>query len=219
MLKAQLTETPGSADWPGAFASAYLTELQRVLRELPAEDLSTFLRALEDAYLRDCQVFIIGNGGSAATASHMACDLGKNTCRPNGVRTRRPFRVTSLVDNVPLLSALANDCGYEHVFSEQLAGLIRAGDLLIAISASGNSPNVLEAIRFAKAKGAFSTALLGFEGGQAAGLVDAAIVVRSTDYGVIEDAHLAVNHLAAEWLKHVIARQASPLGSVEGQAQ
>jgi len=115
---------------------------------------------------------VVGNGGSASTASHMACDLSKNTLAGNRPR----FRVMSLTDNVALMSALANDVGYEHVFKEQLVNLIRTGDVLIVLSGSGNSPNVLEAMRYARERSATVIAFLGFDGGEAAELADHAIV-------------------------------------------
>jgi len=148
-------------------------------------------------------VFTLGNGGSASTASHMAADLAKNTIGANMTR----FRVMSLNDNQAMLTALANDLGYEHVFREQLQNLIRAGDLLIAISASGNSPNVLNAIRYARRQSAEVVGMLGFEGGEAAGLVDVAIVVPSEHYGVIEDVHLVINHILVDYFKGILAEE------------
>ena len=122
------------------------------------------------AYRNEKQVFTAGNGGSASTASHMAADLGKNTIGPNMPR----FRIVSLSENAAIVTALANDLGYESVFSEQLTNLIRAGDVLIVVSASGNSPNILRAIRYAQKQSAEVVGLLGFDGGAAAGLVGSA---------------------------------------------
>src|SRR5919109_145427 len=120
------------------------------------------------AYRNEKQVFTLGNGGSASTASHMAADLSKNTIGPN----MRRFRVLSLNDNTSMLTALANDLGYEHVFSEQLKNLVRAGDLLIVVSASGNSPNVLNAIRCAQLHCAEVAGVFGLAGGEAAKIAD-----------------------------------------------
>jgi D-sedoheptulose 7-phosphate isomerase len=127
----------------------------------------------------------------------MAADLAKNTIAPNMPR----FRVLGLNDNTPMLTALANDLGYENVFSEQLKNLVRAGDLLIAISASGNSPNVLNAIRYAREQSAEVAAVLGFDGGEAARMADVSIVVGSTHYGVVEDVHLVINHIIVDYFK------------------
>jgi D-sedoheptulose 7-phosphate isomerase len=146
-------------------------------------------------------VFTVGNGGSSSLASHMAADLGKNTIGPN----MRRFRILSLNDNAAIVTALANDLGYENVFSEQLTNLIRAGDVLIVVSASGNSPNIIKAMRYARVQSAEVVALLGFDGGQAAGLADLAIVVPSRDYGIVEDVHLVINHILVEHFRTRLA--------------
>jgi D-sedoheptulose 7-phosphate isomerase len=117
----------------------------------------------------------------------------------------RRFRILSLNDNVSLLTALANDLGYENVFSEQLKNLIRAGDVLIVISASGNSPNVLGAIRYAQERSAEVAAIVGFGGGRAAQLADLAIVVDSDHYGIVEDVHLVLNHILVDYFKERLA--------------
>jgi D-sedoheptulose 7-phosphate isomerase len=131
----------------------------------------------------------------------MAADLAKNTIGPNLKR----FRVASLADNASIITALANDLSYEMVFAEQLVNVICAGDVLIVISASGNSPNVLNAIHYARRRSVETIGLLGFDGGQAADLVDIPIVVRSSDYGIIEDVHLAINHMLVEYFKEHLA--------------
>ncbi|MBA2513556.1 MAG: SIS domain-containing protein [Solirubrobacterales bacterium] len=172
----------------------YVARLHAAVDALPRDALVTLGDMLFRAYQNGKQVLTLGNGGSASTASHMSADLGKNTIKAN----MRRFRVLSLNDNVSLLTALANDVGYENVFSEQLKNLIRPGDLLIVISASGNSPNVLEAIRCAQATSAEVAGLLGFGGGEAARMVDLAIVIESSDYGVVEDLHLIINHILVE---------------------
>ncbi len=149
------------------------------------------------AYRDGKHVFTLGNGGSASTASHMAADLAKNTIEQN----MRRFRILSLNDNASLLTALANDLGYENVFSEQLKNLIRAGDLLIVISGSGNSPNVVAAIEYARERSAEVAAIVGFGGGRAAELADLAIVVHSDHYGIVEDLHLVINHILVDHFK------------------
>jgi D-sedoheptulose 7-phosphate isomerase len=133
----------------------------------------------------------------------MAADLAKNTIGAN----MRRFRVMSLNDNTAILTALANDLGYENVFSEQLQNLIRPGDLLIAISASGNSANVLKAVRYARQQSAEVGCLLGFDGGDAARLSDLAIVVPSDHYGVVEDVHLIINHILVDYFKSRLAEE------------
>jgi D-sedoheptulose 7-phosphate isomerase len=120
----------------------------------------------------------------------------------------RRFRVLSLNDNQALLTALANDLGYQNVFSEQLKNLIRAGDLLIALSASGNSPNVINAIRYAQGQCAEAVGILGFQGGEAAQLVDMSIIVPSEHYGIVEDVHLIINHILVDHFRHRLAEDA-----------
>jgi D-sedoheptulose 7-phosphate isomerase len=180
---------------------SYLANLQAAIEALPRDRLSRLGEMLYRAYRNEKQVFTLGNGGSASTASHMAADLGKNTITAN----MRRFRVASLNDNASMLTALANDLGYENVFSEQLKNHVRAGDLLIVLTGSGNSPNVLNAIRYAQRQSTEVVGVLGFDGGEAARLVDLAIVVPSTDYGVIEDVHLIINHILVDYFKSRLA--------------
>ena len=175
----------------------YLDKLRAALDALPDDRLTRLGEMLYRAYRNDRQVFTLGNGGSAATASHIAADLAKNTIGPN----MRRFRVLSLNDNTPMLTALANDVGYEKVFSEQLKSLVRMGDLLIVLSTSGNSPSVLNAMRCAREQSAEVAAILGFDGGEAAGLADLALVVRSDHCGVVEDVHLVINHIMVDYFK------------------
>jgi D-sedoheptulose 7-phosphate isomerase len=180
---------------------SYLGRLRSAVDALPLDRLAELGETLYRAYRNGQQVFTLGNGGSASTASHMAADLGKNT---SGANMRR-FRILSLNDNQALLTALANDLGYENVFREQLKNLIRAGDLLVAISASGNSPNVLNAIRYAQEQCAEVVGILGFQGGKAAELADLSIVVPCDHYGVVEDVHLVINHILVDYFYQRLA--------------
>lgn len=184
---------------------SYLRRLKGAIDALPVPRLAELGDMLYRTYRNDKQVFTLGNGGSASTASHIAADLAKNTIGAN----MRRFRVTSLNDNAAIVTALANDLGYENVFSEQLQNLIRAGDLLIAVSASGNSANVTKAIRYAQSQCAEVVGILGFDGGEAARLVDLAIIVPSDNYGVVEDVHLVINHILVEHFKTRLAEEAS----------
>jgi D-sedoheptulose 7-phosphate isomerase len=183
----------------------YLDKLHIAVNALPRDLITELGELLLRAYRDGKQVFTLGNGGSASTASHMAADLAKNTIDQN----MRRFRILSLNDNASLLTALANDLGYENVFSEQLKNLIRAGDVLIVISASGNSPNVLNAIRYAQERSAQVAAILGFDGGQSAKLADLAIVVRSEHYGIVEDLHLAINHIMVDYFREKLPDETS----------
>jgi D-sedoheptulose 7-phosphate isomerase len=175
----------------------YLERLRFAIDTLPRDNIERLGELLYRAYSDSKHVFVLGNGGSASTASHMAADLAKNTIEQN----MRRFRILSLNDNTALLTALANDLGYENVFAEQLKNLIRAGDVLIAISAGGNSPNVLAAIRCAQERSAEVAVIVGFGGGRAAGLADLPIVVDSDHYGVVEDVHLVINHILVDYFK------------------
>jgi D-sedoheptulose 7-phosphate isomerase len=179
----------------------YLGKLQHALNELPRDEIVKLADMLMRAYGTGKQVFTVGNGGSASTASHMAADLAKNTIG----RNMRRFRIMSLNENASIVTALANDLGYENIFSEQLTNLIKAGDVLIVVSASGNSPNVIKAIHYARERSAQVVGLLGFGGGEAARLADVAIVVDSYEYGVVEDVHLVINHILVEHFKTALA--------------
>jgi D-sedoheptulose 7-phosphate isomerase len=176
---------------------SYFGRLKEAIDRVPVDRVEAMGEILFRAYRHNKQVFVIGNGGSAATASHMACDLGKNTISPDRPR----FRVLSLNDNMPLLSALANDIGYDHVFSEQLKNLIRPGDVLISISGSGNSPNILHAMRYARSVAATNIALLGFDGGEAVALADECVLVPVADYGIVEDIHMVLDHVLTEYFR------------------
>ena len=164
---------------------------------------------LRQAYRSGKQVFVIRNGGSASTASHMACDLGKNIL-PERDRDSVPrLHIMALTDNVGWMTALANDIGYDDIFSKQLKDFVQADDLLIAISGSGNSPNVVKGVEIAKAMGAKTVGLLGFRGGKVSDLLDARIIVPSDNYGYIEDIHLVLNHLFVALLKMLVVEEIS----------
>lgn len=180
----------------------YASQVQQTLDCLPWGALDAMARELHNARLSDRQVFVMGNGGSAATASHMACDLGKNTAVPGLPR----FRIMSLTDNMPTFSALANDLGYENVFIEQLANFVRRDDVVIAISASGNSPNVLKAIEFARACGAITIGWSGHRGGRLAEIVDIPIVVPNESTEQIEDIHLMLEHMTVIAVRAALER-------------
>ena len=184
-------------------AYRYVQEIKDTLDRLPWEAVEATIAVLQEARLSNRQVFIMGNGGSAATASHFACDLGKGTLMPGRPR----FRVIALTDNMPLFSALANDFGYDRVFVEQLASLVQPGDVVIGISGSGNSPNVLNAIFFARQVGAATIGLTGFDGGRLKDLVDICILVPNHCMEQVEDLHLMLEHLISTQLRQAIGLQ------------
>ncbi len=183
----------------GMTPRGYLVGLNSIVRGLSEQDIERVIGVLEEAYRRGRQVFVMGNGGSAATASHFSCDLAK-TVQVNG---KPGFRVISLTDNVALMTALGNDVGYEDVFRGQLANLLRPDDVVVGISGGGRSPSVLKAIRFAREKGATTVAFTGMVdgGGPLAELVDHAIVVPSSNYQYIEDVHMMLVHLMTTILR------------------
>jgi len=180
----------------------YLHEFRSLLAVLDKEDIARIVTTFVDAYHRRARVFIIGNGGSAATASHFACDLGKGVQGRDGGR----FKVLALTDSVPLLTAWANDSSYDRVFLEQLDNFLQSDDIVVAISASGNSPNVLSAMELANSRGAITIGLTGFSGGRLKPLCDLCVVVPSDHVDQIEDSHLAVQHLVCRSLRELISR-------------
>ncbi|RMF38043.1 MAG: SIS domain-containing protein [Chloroflexi bacterium] len=181
----------------------YLEDVRTMLAQMPLESIEQVLQALLDVYEREGTVFIMGNGGSAATASHFAGDLAKGTAHPG----LRRFRVVPLTDNVPLITAWANDVDYEWIFAEQLRNLVRPGDLVIGISGSGNSPNVLNAIALAREMGATTVGLTGGDGGKLALMADIAVIAPSDTMEQIEDAHLVLEHLICTTLRDEIRRR------------
>lgn len=168
----------------------YCCGVAEVVQNLSFQRLSRAASMLLDCYERGNTVFVLGNGGSAATASHFACDLAKGT-RSAGLPA---FRVISLTDNVPLLTAWANDTSYDRVFAEQLATLVRTDDVVVVISASGNSANVVAAVEVANAAGAITIALTGRTGGQVRDLADLVVRAPSDSIEQVEDAHVTIAH-------------------------
>ena len=179
----------------------YISHLQGVLERLSLADVRQSIDLVMETYQADRQIFVIGNGGSASTASHIANDLSKGTSVP-GVRR---FRVISLTDNVATMTAWSNDVSYDDMFVEQLKNLVKPGDLVIAISASGNSENIIRAIRHAKAIGCKTIGWTGFGGGKLREMADVSVVVDSHDYGPVEDVHLILNHILHSWIRKEFA--------------
>lgn len=189
---------------PQQFIAVYLYEVKRCLEALDMDKIVLAIDMLMEAYRNDRKVFVLGNGGSASTASHMACDLGKGTLQRVYDNTERRLRVISLTDNVALMTAFANDLSFDDIFVQQLRNLVETDDLVIALSGSGNSLNVVKAIRYARECGAKTIGLLGFKtGGRLAKMVDCAIIVDSTHYGPIEDLQLVLNHLITSWIAKI----------------
>lgn len=174
-----------------AFLEDYRKQVIEVFLKVKQEDVVNLIRLLESARAEDRQIFVCGNGGSAATASHFATDLGKGASYGKEKR----FRVLSLTDNIPWISALANDTDYSMIFVEQLKNYARPGDLLIAFSGSGNSPNVVCATEWARQNGVVTIGITGRPGGSLGRLAAHPVHVESSHMGRIEDAHFFLQHI------------------------
>lgn len=175
----------------------YISTLHKTIDQLPQELIVEVINILQKARMQRNQVFIMGNGGSASTASHFVCDLAKNT-RHAGLPH---YRAIGLTDNMAIFSAYANDEGYENVFAKQLVNLIQPGDVIIGVSASGNSQNVLNAIQEAKLLATTTIAFTGFDGGRLAQMVDINIHVKSNIIEHVEDIHLMLEHMIVKAIK------------------
>jgi len=166
---------------------------------LPLEKIKDSANLILEAFNTSKQVFIMGNGGSAVNASHFACDLAKGTLVRLYDNNEKRFRVTSLTDNVATITAYANDLSYDDIFVQQLRNLAQEDDLIIVLSGSGNSANIIRALQYAKEIKAKTIAILGFNGGEAKNLADCPIVIPSDHYGRIEDIQLTLHHLITSY--------------------
>ncbi|MEP7022210.1 MAG: SIS domain-containing protein [Actinomycetota bacterium] len=180
-----------------AYFGAYADEVARAARSIEPAALDRAATLLLDAYLRGAGVFSCGNGGSASIANHLQCDHVKGV----GNATDLNPRVMSLSTNVEILTAIANDLSYADVFTYQLQAQARPGDVLIAISSSGRSPNIVNALTWAREHGLHTIALTGFEGGDARAIAEIAIHVTGTNYGIVEDMHQSVMHALAQYIR------------------
>jgi D-sedoheptulose 7-phosphate isomerase len=194
-----------------ATARGYFSGLERVLESVDLSVIDGISSKLLEAYGAGKTTFLLGNGGSAALASHFACDLGKGTIHEGAPR----FRALALTDSVPMLTAWANDSSYEDVFAEQLKNFVGKDDVVFAISGSGNSPNVLKALKVGREHGAFNIGITGFQGGKMKPSCDLCLVIPSDNMQYIEDVHLAVTHavFAAVREKIMSSRGASALAA------
>jgi D-sedoheptulose 7-phosphate isomerase len=190
----------------------YFAGLNRVLAHLPFAVIDEISEALFTAYAEDRTTFLLGNGGSAALASHFACDLGKGTIAEGQKR----FRALALTDSSPTMTAWSNDAGYENVFAEQLLNFVRPSDVVFAISGSGDSSNVLNALKAARDADTYVIGLTGFRGGKMKALCNLCLVVPSDHMQYIEDAHLSIAHAIFTSVRQKIAhsRAASALAGV-----
>lgn len=186
------------------FIQQYINDLKNVLDELDSDKIEKAMDMIMTAYKNSRKIFIMGNGGSASNASHMACDIGKGTLQRIYDEEEKRFRVISLTDNVAIMTALANDLSYEDIFVQQLRNLVERNDLVIVLSGSGNSKNVVKAVTYAKKCGAKTIGLLGFKtGGKLGRMVDCPIVVNSLAYGPCEDIQLVLDHIITSWITKI----------------
>ena len=183
------------------YSKSYINYLTSVLNSISLADIKKFVEVLLEARERESSIFFIGNGGSAATASHFANDIAI------GTRTyEKPFRAISLCDNQAVITAIANDDGYEKIFSQQLQVLLKKQDVVVAISASGNSPNLLDAIDTAKKMNTITVGISAFDGGKMKEMVDVSLHVPTEkgEYGPAEDAHMVLDHLISNYLMRLV---------------
>lgn len=180
--------------------TAYFVELEYMLQTISLQHLQRVLLLLEYAYLHGHRIFIMGNGGSAATASHFALDLAKNTIAAGAPR----LKAISLTDHVPLITAWSNDTSYEWVFAEQLASMIEQGDVVIGISTSGDSLNVINALLLAKQFHATTIGFLGAKGGKIKDIVDAYVLAHGQNIEQEEDAHMIMAHVITRHMRKII---------------
>jgi D-sedoheptulose 7-phosphate isomerase len=175
------------------YFSAYITLQKRALESISIEKLSEAVLLFKEALDNEKNIFVFGNGGSAANASHFVTDLGKGSSD----KTYKRFRCQSLNDNTSWMTAIGNDYSYDDVFVRQLMNLAKEGDLILTMSVSGNSPNLIRAVEWAKIHGVRSIALVGAKEGRLAEIADLAVVVQDTHYGRVEDAHMGICHMIA----------------------
>ena len=187
--------------WPSV---SYLQNVQRVLAELDIGEIETIIGVFKKAYDEGRTIFVLGNGGSASTASHLACDLNKGAC----LHAKKKFRVMALTDSLPTILAIANDLSYDAIFVEQLKNFAGAGDVVVGISGSGNSANVLKAVEYARQQGCTTIGVCGYDGGKLKPLVDCCFHVRIPDMQIVEDVHMMLTHI----LMRVLVRRGAPAG-------
>ncbi len=187
-----------------AFSGNYVQYVSDVIQSISLDEIQGFIEVLLKARNEGSCIYFIGNGGSAATASHFVNDISIGTNSKN-----KPFRALSLCDNQAVITAIANDSGYKEVFSQQLEVLLKKGDVVVAISASGNSENILRAMSVAKQKHATTVGLTGFDGGKLRELADITVHVPTGDkeYGPAEDAHMVLDHLVSAYLMRFVKGQ------------
>jgi len=181
---------------PSVFLRNYLTELSGILTTLNVKEFEDFMNELTSAYERGANIFICGNGGSAATAAHFTCDINKGVSFGKDKR----FKIICLSDNIPTVMAYANDVSYDDIFVEQLKNFMNTDDLIIGVSGSGNSENVLKAVTYANEHGGRTFGVCGYGGGRLKDTARKSLVINSNDMQKVEDIHLVIFHCAMQYL-------------------
>ena len=192
-----------------AFSKAYAEYLITLIGQLDHSKIADCIRILEEARQKDNTIFVIGNGGSASTASHIGNDFGLAVLKKTNKSSNKSYRALALTDNLSVISAIGNDSSYNNIFVDQLKVHFRKGDKLIVISASGNSPNLVVASEWFKEQGGTVIGWLGFDGGKLKDIVDLPIVVTSPkgEYAPVEDLHLVINHIIVTWMQFNILHE------------
>jgi D-sedoheptulose 7-phosphate isomerase len=191
------------------FSKGYASYLITLLEKLDHSKIAECIKHLEEARQGDNTIFIIGNGGSASTASHIGNDFGLAVLKKTNKPVNKSYRALALTDNISVISAIGNDSTYDNIFLDQLKVHFRKGDKLIAISASGNSPNLITATEWFRSQGGAVMGWLGFDGGKLKDLVDIPVVVESPkgEYAPVEDIHLVINHIIVTWMQYHIQHE------------
>jgi len=191
------------------YSKDYSNYLKKLLDNLDHSKVQKTFEILEIARKNDNKIFVIGNGGSASTSSHVANDFGLAALKAQGQKRSKPFRVISLADNNSILTALGNDNGFQNIFLEQLKVLYKKGDVVIAISASGNSENLINACAWIKENNGICIGWLGFDGGKLKNICNETILIETPfgEYAPVEDMHLIINHIIVSWMQYQLSEK------------
>lgn len=192
-----------------AFSKGYSDYLITLINQIDHNKIAECIRHLEEARQNDNTIFVVGNGGSASTASHIGNDFGLAVLKKSNKASNKSYRALALTDNVSVISAIGNDSTYDNIFVDQLKVHFRKGDKLIVISASGNSPNLVVASEWFKSQGGTVIGWLGFDGGKLLNIVDVPVLVSSPkgEYAPVEDIHLIINHIIVTWMQYHIMHE------------
>lgn len=192
-----------------AFSKGYADYLVTLIQKLEHEKIAQCIRYLETARQNSNTIFVVGNGGSASTASHIGNDFGLAVLKKSNKSENKSYRAMALTDNVSVISAIGNDSTFENIFVDQLKVHYRKDDIMIAISASGNSPNLVVATEWVRQQGGTVIGWLGFDGGKLKDMVDLPIVIASPkgEYAPVEDLHLVINHIIVTWMQYHIMHE------------